>query len=244
MSQQMKHVFAGSAFESVLAAAERPPSHEDSPPAARASLGGSRRSFATRTVVLAAMLASVAANAWAQGATPAPLSKVTLSGDAAKRTMTKMQINADTARAIVDGCVEYSKANNQTVAIFVLAPNGDIVDAHTMDGVLPIGVETGLLKAKTVLYARSSSRAVAERFSNVDGRVIRLDLGKASGLAYYFVAGGLPILVEDQLIGAVGVGGGNADEQCAHAGLTKALGPQPPLPPPATPSGRGRGNQH
>ena len=183
----------------------------------------------------------------AQGASPAPLAKVTLSGDAAKRTLTKMQINADAARAIVDGCVEYSKANNQTVAVFVLAPNGDIVDAHTMDGVLPIGVETGLLKAKTVLYARSSSRAVAERFNNVDGRVIRLDLGKASGLAYYFVGGGLPIVVEDQMIGAVGVGGGSADEQCAHAGLTKALGPQPPLPPPATPSatptGRGRGGQ-
>jgi len=140
----------------------------------------------------------------AQGASPAPLAKVTLSGDAAKRTLTKMQINADAARAIVDGCVEYSKANNQTVAVFVLAPNGDIVDAHTMDGVLPIGVETGLLKAKTVLYARSSSRAVAERFNNVDGRVIRLDLGKASGLAYYFVGGGLPIVVEDQMIGAVG----------------------------------------
>jgi uncharacterized protein GlcG (DUF336 family) len=183
----------------------------------------------------------------AQGGSPASLARVTLSGDAAKRTMTKMQINADAARAVVDGCVEYSKANNQTVAVFVLAPNGDIVDAHTMDGVLPIGVETGLLKAKTVLYARSSSRAVAERFNNVDGRVIRLDLGKASGLAYYFVGGGLPIVVEDQMIGAVGVGGGSADEQCAHAGLTKALGPQPPLPPPAapsaTPSGRGRGGQ-
>ena len=195
-------------------------------------------------VLLAAALTLVTADAWAQGTTVAPLSKVTLSGDAAKRTMTKMQVNADTARAIVDGCVAYSKENNQTIAVFVLAPNGDIVDAHTMDGVLPIGVETGLLKAKTVLYARSSSRAVAERFNTVDGRVIRLDLGKASGLAYYFVGGGLPILVEDQLIGAVGVGGGNADEQCAHAGLTKALGPQPPLPPPATPpAGRGRGGQ-
>jgi uncharacterized protein GlcG (DUF336 family) len=194
--------------------------------------------------VLAAAFVLVTAHAWAQGATPAPLSKVTLSGDAAKQTMMKMQVNAETARAIVDGCVDYSKANNQTVAIFVLAPNGDIVDAHSMDGVLPIGVETGLLKAKTVLYARSSSRAVAERFSTVDGRVPRLDLGKASGLAYYFVGGGLPIVVEDQLIGAVGVGGGNADEPCAHAGLTKALGPQPPLPPPATPpAGRGRGGQ-
>jgi len=187
-------------------------------------------------------LVFVTATASAQ--TAAPLAKVTLPPEAAKRTLVKAQINADTARAIVDACVDYSKANNQTVAIFVLAPNGDIVDSHMMDGVLPIGAETGLLKAKTVLYARSSSRAVAERFSNVDGRVIRLDLGKASGLAYYFVGGGLPIVVEDQLIGAVGVGGGNADEQCAHAALTKVLGPQPPLPPPATPTqGRGRGGQ-
>jgi glc operon protein GlcG len=191
---------------------------------------------------IVAAFAFVAADASAQGA--ASLAKVTLSGDAAKRTMTRTQINADTARALVDACVAYSKENNQSVAIFVVAPNADIVDSHMMDGVLPIGAETGLLKAKTVLYARTSSRAVAERFNNVDGRLIRLDLGKASGLAYYFVAGGLPIVVEDQLIGAIGVGGGNADEQCAYAALTKVLGPQPPLPPPATPAaGRGRGGE-
>ena len=57
-----------------------------------------------------------------------------------------------------------------------------------------------------MLYARSSSAAVAQRFNNVEGRVIRLDLGKQEGLAYYFVSGGLPIVVEDRLIGAVGVG--------------------------------------
>jgi uncharacterized protein GlcG (DUF336 family) len=111
-----------------------------------------------------------------------------------------------------------------------------------MDGVLPIGAETGLMKAKTALYARSSSAAVAARFNNVDGRLIRLDLGKSEGLAYYFVGGGLPIVVEDNLIGAVGVGGGNADEQCAYQALTKVLGPQPPLtpaPPPAAPGGGG-----
>ena len=139
-----------------------------------------------------------------------------------------------------------------TYAIYVLAPNGDIVDAHVMDGVLPIGAETGLLKAKTALYARTPSSAVAQRFNNVDGRLIRLDLGKESGLAYYFVGGGLPIVVQDQLIGAIGVGGGNMDEQCAYQALTKVLGPQPPLPQapapaggaaPAEGRGRGRGQQ-
>jgi uncharacterized protein GlcG (DUF336 family) len=195
---------------------------------------------------LTAALVLVAASAWAQGASPAPLAKVTVSNEVAKRTLMKMQINADTARAIVDACLEFGR-NQQggpgTYAIYVLAPNGDIVDAHVMDGVLPIGAETGLMKAKTALYARTSSSAVAQRFGTVDGRLIRLDLGKEKGLAYYFVGGGLPIVVEDQLIGAIGVGGGNQDEMCAYTALTKVLGPQPPLTPAAPPPGGGRGGR-
>ena len=56
----------------------------------------------------------------------------------------------------------------------------------------------------------------------------------------YLVSGGLPIVVDDQMIGAIGVGGGNADEQCAYQALIKVLGPQPPLAPnmPADPLGQ------
>lgn len=181
--------------------------------------------------VAAAAFALGSSDAWAQGATPAPFSKVTVSDDVAKRTLMKAVINADTARAIVNACVEWQKAQpgNVSVVVYVLSPTGDIIDSHAMDGVLPIGAETGLMKAKTALYARSSSASVAQRFKDVDGRLIRLDLGKAEGLSYYFVPGGLPIVVENQLIGAIGVGGGNADEQCAYQALVKVLGPQPPL---------------
>jgi uncharacterized protein GlcG (DUF336 family) len=196
----------------------------------------------SRTAAILAVIASAMAfgssKAWAQGATPAPFSKVTVSDDVAKRTLMKAVINADTARAIVNACVDWQKAQpgNGSIVIFVLSPTGDIIDSHAMDGVLPIGAETGLMKAKTALYARASSASVAQRFNTVDGRLIRLDLGKQEGLSYYFVPGGLPIIVENQLIGAVGVGGGNADEQCAYQALVKVLGPQPPLaqaPPPA-----------
>src|SRR5271166_6044577 len=178
------------------------------------------------------------AAAWAQGSTPAPFNKVTVSSEVAKKTLMKAVVNADTARAIVDACVDWTKAQpgNVSIAIFVLSPTGQIVDSHQMDGVLPIGAETGLMKAKTALYSRSSSASVAQRFNTVDGRLIRLDLGKDEGLSYYFVGGGLPIVVDDQLIGAVGVGGGNADEMCAYQALTKVLGPQPPLTPPAPPA--------
>src|SRR5580693_2835721 len=190
------------------------------------------------------VLAAIAAfsfgsgKAWAQGATPAPFSKVTVSDEVAKRTLEKAVINADTARQIVDACVEWQKAQpgNVTIAIFVLSPTGQIIDSHQMDGVLPIGAETGLMKAKTALYARASSASVAARFKDVDGRLIRLDLGKEQGLSYYFVGGGLPIVVDNQLIGAVGVGGGNADEQCAYQALVKVLGPQPAVAQAAPPA--------
>jgi uncharacterized protein GlcG (DUF336 family) len=178
----------------------------------------------------AGVLSGLPGSAWAQGARPAPLASVTVSNEVAQRTLMKMVINADTARAIVDACVDFTKQQDgASVAVFVLSPTGEIVDSHMMDGVLPIGAETGLMKARTVLYARSSSAAVAQRFNTVDGRLIRLSLGQEKGLDYYFVGGGLPIVVENNLIGAIGVGGGRTDEECAYQALEKVLGPQPPL---------------
>ncbi|OFW01169.1 MAG: hypothetical protein A3I61_07980 [Acidobacteria bacterium RIFCSPLOWO2_02_FULL_68_18] len=193
-------------------------------------------------LLVAALLAP--SPAAAQGATPMPLAVAVVSNEVAARTLFKYQINSTVARQIVDACVEFAR-NQQggpgNYAIFVLAPNGDIVDAHVMDGVVPIGVETGLMKARTALYARSPSRAVAERFPTVEGRLIRTDLGRESGLSYYFVPGGVPIVLENQLIGAVGVGGGNMDEPCAYSALGKVLGIQPPPPSEGRGAGPGAG---
>ena len=94
-----------------------------------------------------------------------------------------------------------------------------------MDGQNSINTDTALLKAKTALYLRDSTHAAANRFRTLDARVIREDLHM------YLVSGGLPIVVDNQMIGAIGVGGGNADEQCAYQALVKVLGPQPPLAP-------------
>src|SRR5688572_30832944 len=109
------------------------------------------RIFGIGALVCEAALAG-ATDASAQGATPLPLDRATVSREIAQRTLMKNQVSATIARQIVDACVEFAR-NQQggpgNYAIFVLAPNGDIVDAHVMDGVVPIGVETGLLKART-----------------------------------------------------------------------------------------------
>ena len=201
----------------------------------------------TGTVAAVAIAAALLApsTASAQNMT---LAQATINDAAAKNTLLKDQINANVARQIVDACLDFARTQPNgpgTYAIFVLTPTGDLVDSHVMDGVYPIGIETGLMKAKTALYARTPSSVVASRFPTIDGRAIRMDLGKEQGLSYYFVGGGLPIVVEGHMIGAIGVGGGNMDEQCAYTALTKVLGPQPPLPQPnppaAAPAGGGGG---
>src|SRR5579872_5898175 len=108
----------------------------------------------------------------AQGAAPLPLAKATVSADAAKATLMKIQISADVARAITDACVAIAKNSTppQSTSIFILGPTGEIVDAHIMDGLQPIAIEAAMLKAKTALYARTSSAAVGQRFSTLDQR--------------------------------------------------------------------------
>ncbi len=185
-----------------------------------------------------ALLAAVSMSATTYAQQNMPLAKAIVSDEVAKNTLMKMQINSTTARALVDACLEFARTQQGgpgTYAIFVLSPTGDLISSQVMDGVFPIGAETGLMKAQTALYARAPSSVVANRFPTLEGRAIRMDLGKQQGLSYYFVGGGLPIVVEGQLIGAIGVGGGNMDELCAYTALTKVLGPQPPMfvPPPA-----------
>ena len=86
--------------------------------------------------VAAALLAPSAAFAQAQGGpNQMPLAKAVVSNEVAARTLFKYQISATVARQIVDACVEFAR-NQQggpgNYAIFVLAPNGDIVDAHVV----------------------------------------------------------------------------------------------------------------
>jgi len=192
-------------------------------------------------LVFLAALTVGAADVRAQGATPVPLSKVILSDAAAQRAGNKAQINEETARAIVDACVAFAKANNASYAIYLLGPNAEPLQIHVMDGQLPIAVETAEWKAKTALYIRGPSGSLTARYSTAPGvqrYFQRAQLGDSSGLAYYPVPGGLPIVVDGFRIGAIGIGGGHSvepggnspsDEECAHHALETVLGPQPPL---------------
>jgi uncharacterized protein GlcG (DUF336 family) len=110
------------------------------------------------------------------------------------------------------------------------------VHAHRTDGQQPNNIDSALHKAQTALYMRVSTREALNRWNNLEAQLVRSDMN------LYLNPGGFPIIVDDQLIGALGVGGASGgDEQCGYEALTKVLGPQPPMAP-ARPFG-GVGNE-
>jgi len=152
------------------------------------------------------------------------LAKFVVTGDAAKKAMTREEISADTAEKITKSCLDFAAQNKIAVSVFILAPSGQVVVAHRMDGQNPVNVETALWKAQTALKTHGSTHAAANRYADdITGELTRIKFDA------YWVSGGLPIVVDNVLIGSIGVGGSGLDEECANAALAAVLGPQPPL---------------
>src|SRR5262249_14219383 len=94
------------------------------------------------------------------------ISKFVISDEAAKKSLIKNEISADTAEKITQACVAFAKKNKIAVTVFIVSPTGEIVHAHRMDGQVPINIETAHLKAQSVLYTRDSSHARANTVAN------------------------------------------------------------------------------
>jgi uncharacterized protein GlcG (DUF336 family) len=176
---------------------------------------------------------SVAAEAQGKG-------QFVVSPDSAKRSKVRDEISLDTARRIAEACFKEAESKKMGVSIFIINPTGQIVYALRSDGQAPVNVETALMKAKTALFMRDSTHAWQNRMSQDPDFATRL-----MPLGQFFNSGGLPVIVDDVLIGAIGVGGMAptaewSDEICAHRAMTAVLGPQPPLAPflPARPASR------
>ncbi len=117
------------------------------------------------------------------------------------------------------------------VSVYILDNDGNHVYMHRMDGQGYLNIVTAEMKARTALMTREPSKGRMNRvIQNPDTELQQIQLG------IFPNSGGLPIIVNDQMIGAIGVGGsaprvaqGWSDEICAHKALSEVLGSQPPL---------------
>src|SRR5258706_4515560 len=145
-----------------------------------------------------------------------------------------LSIAAEVAERLSHICQETAKKHNGSATVVVLDPYGQIVHEHRMDGQSYINQKAAEYKARTALLTRAPSHVLTNRAFDDVSTLIRMD---QFGLNVQ--EGGLPIIVNDQLIGAIGVGGGAGgqaygEEVCARDALQEVFGPQPAiLPPPA-----------
>ena len=192
-------------------------------------MAGRTRAIAGGVALVAGLCVSAVVSA--QTSAPATLARTAISQEAMRRARV-MEINIETAMQLANACIEYSRAANPNggATVVVLGVSGNIILAYRTDGQIPNNFDSAYNKAKTALYMRQPSRVINNRWGAPE-----LALARAP-LDLYLVEGGYPIIVEELMIGAVGVGGASGgDEECGHAALTRVIGPQPPIQPPARP---------
>ena len=85
-----------------------------------------------------------------------------------------------------------------------------------------------MLKAQTALQTRQPTSIRAAQLANDPGGLPR----QLAQFGFFTNSGGIPIVVDGEMIGAIGVGGGagGGDENCAIAGLKATFGDRVLLP--------------
>ena len=152
-------------------------------------------------------------------------SEFVVSGKAAEQIQDFTTINLATAERIAESCEKLATAQGVAISIIVLDNDGNHVYMDRMDGQGYLNIVTAEMKARTALMGREPSKNRMNRVIQDPTQEFQL-----IQLGFFPNSGGLPIVVNKQLIGVVGVGGSAprvpvwSDEICAHKALTEVIG--------------------
>lgn len=165
-----------------------------------------------------------------------------LTGKAAANVFDGNQISLAAAKKIARGCRDWATSKGGSASIYVLDNAGEFVHMERMDGQAYNNIRTALLKAQTSLKSRQPTSALNANLKNNPGNTPR----QTTYFNLFSNAGGVPIVVDGQMIGAVGIGGGGeqigGDEKCAVEGLKAAFGDHVALPVYPTANAAGAGD--
>jgi uncharacterized protein GlcG (DUF336 family) len=120
-------------------------------------------------------------------------------------------ISSAAARAMADACTAWGEQNKQVLAMAILDWGGNLIEFHAMDGAQMNAIETALLKAKSALRWR--------RPTSETNKIVRSGENLAPTFMNDFPQpGALPVVLNGQVIGAMGVSGADG-EKCAQAAI-------------------------
>src|SRR6202140_3295357 len=141
------------------------------------------------------------------------IAAIAFASDASAQAMVREQkvITSAGARAMVDACPGWAENNHMTLAMSVLDWAGNQLESHAMEGAGANSIDTALLKAKSALRWR---RPTSEM-----NKIVRSGQNLAPTFMHDFPQpGALPIVVDGDVIGSMGVSGADG-EKCAQAAI-------------------------
>lgn len=123
-------------------------------------------------------------------------------------------ISLDVAKKAAAGAIAEARKNNWGMVVVVTDPGGVAVYLERLDGTQYASVDVAIKKAQSAAAYRRPTKAFEDGVAG--GRNAILGLPGAIP-----IEGGLPIVIDGRLVGAIGVSGGTApqDGQVAGAGV-------------------------
>ena len=141
----------------------------------------------------------------------------TVSAGASAQLPAKKVLTLNVAKKIAAVAEAEANRRGSTVVIAVVDDGGYLLVLHRLDDTQVASVEVGIGKARTAAIFRRPSKVFEDQVR--DGRVAALALPGATPLQ-----GGIPIVYEGKVVGAIGVSGNTPqeDEDIAKAGAAAA----------------------
>jgi uncharacterized protein GlcG (DUF336 family) len=124
-------------------------------------------------------------------------------------------ITNEQAKKVMAGAEAEAKKNNWPVVIVVLDSGGQLVMLQRLDNAQWGSVEIAKEKARSAVALRRPTKALQDLIAQGGANLRLLTIG------YSVLEGGIPIVVDGKIIGAVGVSGvtSQQDAQIAQAGI-------------------------
>ena len=126
-----------------------------------------------------------------------------------------LAISIEHAKRAAAPALAEARKNNWLMAVAIVDPAGNLVYFEKMDGTQNGSVNVAIAKARSAALFKRSTKAFQDTLAaGGEGlRILKLDLAVP-------VEGGLPLVVDGHIVGAIGLSGGTSpqDGQCAQAG--------------------------
>jgi glc operon protein GlcG len=137
---------------------------------------------------------------------------------------TKPVLTADDAQRMGDAAAQEAIRNQWSVAIAIVDDGGHLLWMKRLDGTPAASSFIAPAKARTAALGRRESKAYEDVING--GRTSFLSAPELEGM----LEGGVPVIVDGQCVGAVGVSGvrSSEDAQIARAGIAALVSPANP----------------